>query len=114
MKMKGKARWTALLLGLPLLLLYHHLLRYIHKAWTNNLKHPSYKWRNELPRGLDSSYTSSMQHRKSETFDARNCRMETCFDFSKCARGFKIYVYPEGLGGQPSPSERYGKVNDQN
>lgn len=22
------------------------------------------------------------------------CRMETCFDFSKCASGFKVYVHP--------------------
>jgi len=22
------------------------------------------------------------------------CRMETCFDFSKCTNGFKVYVYP--------------------
>lgn len=25
----------------------------------------------------------------------KNCRMETCFDFSKCRNGFKVYVYPE-------------------
>ncbi|XP_065212727.1 exostosin-1-like [Planococcus citri] len=25
----------------------------------------------------------------------KKCRMETCFDFSKCRNGFKVYIYPE-------------------
>ena len=26
---------------------------------------------------------------------ASNCRMESCFDYSLCRKGFKVYVYPE-------------------
>lgn len=26
--------------------------------------------------------------------DRSQCRMETCFDFSKCAEGFRVYVHP--------------------
>ena len=114
MKMKGKTRYIFLICGIPILLLYHNLLLYINKTWTNNLKHPSCKWRNELPRGVDASYISSTQRRKPEPFNTRNCRMETCFDISKCKgrdRAFKVYVYPEDvIGGQRSPSESYEKV----
>nr|XP_023011773.1 exostosin-1 [Leptinotarsa decemlineata] len=33
-----------------------------------------------------------------------NCRMETCFDFSKCERDFRVYVYPQEDSSVPSPS----------
>ena len=106
--MKGKTRYILLVCGL---VLYHYLLRYINDIWTNNLRHPSWKWRNELPYGLDSSYISSTPRRKSDASNHRNCRMETCFDFSKCKGDFKIYVYPEDeLGGQQPPCESYEKV----
>lgn len=26
--------------------------------------------------------------------NTRNCRMETCFDFTRCKQGFTVYVYP--------------------
>ncbi|XP_019864522.1 exostosin-1 [Aethina tumida] len=32
------------------------------------------------------------------------CRMETCFDFSKCENNFKVYVYPQEENRVPSPS----------
>ncbi|XP_013413641.1 exostosin-1a isoform X1 [Lingula anatina] len=31
---------------------------------------------------------------KTTGFRRRECRMETCFDFGRCSKGFKIYVYP--------------------
>ncbi|PVD32562.1 hypothetical protein C0Q70_08003 [Pomacea canaliculata] len=34
------------------------------------------------------------------------CRMETCFNFTKCARGFRVYVYPR----QYPVSNSYGKI----
>ena len=34
------------------------------------------------------------------------CRMDTCFDFSKCTHGFKIYVYPI----LEKVSENYNKI----
>ena len=117
MKMKGKTRYIFLICGIPILLIFHHLLLYINKNWTDSLTRPSWKWRNELPRYLGASYTSSIQRRKPEFFNTRNCRMETCFDFSKCKgtdRAFKVYVYPEDvLGGQRSPSGSYEKVENK-
>ena len=79
---------------------------------TRHLKHPSWKWRKELPRGLDASYTSSIEHRKPQKFDTRNCRMETCFNHTKCKgtnREFNVYVYPDDVFG---PSDNYAKVNN--
>ncbi|KAL8607673.1 hypothetical protein ACOMHN_039347 [Nucella lapillus] len=35
-----------------------------------------------------------------------DCRMETCFNFTRCARGFKVYVYPR----QYPISSSYGKI----
>lgn len=44
----------------------------------------------------------------------RNCRMETCFDFSRCQRDFRVYVYPvEALvtgGNTPTISPNYEKI----
>ncbi|KAL8558766.1 hypothetical protein ACOMHN_043709 [Nucella lapillus] len=34
------------------------------------------------------------------------CRLETCFNFTKCAAGFKVYVYPRQL----PISSSYGKI----
>ena len=112
--MKGKNRYIFLLCSLPFLVFFHYFLLYKNKQWTDSLTRPSWKWRNELPRYLGASYTSSIQRRKPESFNTRNCRMETCFNFSKCKgkdRAFKVYVYPEDvLGGQRSPSGSYEKV----
>ncbi|XP_014262260.1 exostosin-1 [Cimex lectularius] len=45
----------------------------------------------------------------------QKCRMETCFDFSRCAKDFKVYVYP--VGDESSevpliPSPVYQRVLD--
>lgn len=46
----------------------------------------------------------------------QKCRMETCFDFSRCLKDFKVYVYPtvdESTGEVPlTPSAAYQKVLD--
>ncbi|XP_046809443.1 exostosin-1 [Lucilia cuprina] len=45
---------------------------------------------------------------------AHSCRMETCFDFSKCYNEFLIYVYPpeplNSLGAAPPISPNYQKI----
>lgn len=44
----------------------------------------------------------------------KNCRMETCFDFSRCQKDFRVYVYPEeplnSLGSTPPLSPNYRKI----
>ena len=46
----------------------------------------------------------------------QKCRMETCFDFTRCMKDFKVYVYPiadESTGEVPlTPSAAYQKVLD--
>lgn len=50
----------------------------------------------------------------SSSTSSRSCRMETCFDFSKCYNGFLIYVYPpeplNSLGAAPPISPNYQKI----
>lgn len=42
------------------------------------------------------------------------CRMETCFDYSRCQRDFRVYVYPleplNSLGSTPPLSPNYQKI----
>lgn len=44
----------------------------------------------------------------------RNCRMETCFDFTKCYENFLVYIYPpeplNSLGASPPISQNYQKI----
>lgn len=44
----------------------------------------------------------------------RSCRMETCFDFTKCYDNFLVYVYPpepvNSLGASPPISPNYQKI----
>lgn len=44
----------------------------------------------------------------------QNCRMETCFNFSKCnSDNFKVYIYPSNTDGEPNTiSTLYQKVID--
>ena len=37
------------------------------------------------------------------------CRMETCFDFSKCSNGFKVFVHPPDGNNSPM-SSTYKKI----
>ncbi|XP_018932433.1 exostosin-1-like [Cyprinus carpio] len=55
-------------------------------------------------------HTSPRERREIQKniFKSRRCRMETCFDFQRCERGFKIYVYPSQKG--EAPSESYQKI----
>ena len=53
--------------------------------------------------------TSDNQQQQHQTLHHQrytSCRMETCFNFSRCDRGFKVYVYPR----QHPISSSYGKI----
>lgn len=54
--------------------------------------------------------------KKSTSFMNKKCRMETCFDFTRCRNGFKVYVYPEVDVEEndvlPSKSALYQKILD--
>lgn len=45
---------------------------------------------------------------RNNIYKSRRCRMDTCFDFSRCERGFKVYVYPPAKAEKIS--ESYQKI----
>lgn len=54
---------------------------------------PSYLTLNE--EFYDKDLTNSRVNHPLLAFDRpKQCRMETCFDYSRCKRGFNVYVYP--------------------
>eukprot|EP00057_Strongylocentrotus_purpuratus_P030991 XP_783281.3 PREDICTED: exostosin-1 [Strongylocentrotus purpuratus] len=50
--------------------------------------------------------TSSLHVSSAQDKDQK-CRMETCFDFSKCKEGFKVYIYPVSY---QKPSQLYSDI----
>lgn len=69
-------------------------------------------------RDIDDLYgTPVNNHLKNDhqkVTDYKTCRMETCFDFTKCYDNFLVYVYPpepsNSLGAVPSVSANYQKI----
>ncbi len=43
---------------------------------------------------------------KSQVYPQHKCRMETCFDFRRCKKGFKVFVYPQ----QDRVSTKYDEI----
>lgn len=72
-----------------------------------------------LPSYLDSEiyHQDSSIRRTAKLVESINnynmCRMETCFDFSRCKSDFKVYVYPQEVledNINPPPSPTYQKL----
>ncbi|XP_070619903.1 exostosin-like 1 [Erythrolamprus reginae] len=60
-------------------------------------------------RGHGDESPQSRQQLKLSVYKNSRCRMDTCFDFSKCREhGFKVFVYP--LEGGDPVSESYQKI----
>uniref|UniRef100_A0A672FTM2 Exostosin-1-like n=1 Tax=Salarias fasciatus TaxID=181472 RepID=A0A672FTM2_SALFA len=59
---------------------------------------------------LQHQHTSPRERRaiRDNIYKNRRCRMETCFDFSRCQYGFRIYIYPPQRGDEIS--ETYQKI----
>uniref|UniRef100_A0A6Q2XGK7 Exostosin glycosyltransferase 1 n=1 Tax=Esox lucius TaxID=8010 RepID=A0A6Q2XGK7_ESOLU len=59
---------------------------------------------------LHHQHTSPRERReiRNNIYKSRRCRMDTCFDFRRCQRGFKVYVYPLPKGEKVS--ESYQKI----
>ncbi|CAL8317609.1 unnamed protein product [Merluccius merluccius] len=61
----------------------------------------------------EHQHTSPRERRaiRDHIHKSRRCRMETCFDFTRCQRhGFSVYIYPPQRGAQQEVSESYQKV----
>lgn len=100
--MQAKKRYTtAVVCGLVLLVLIV-FLRKLPKHFSQNGNNYAYE-NGEFISFLDASdYTfgedmhMSARQRRSPNSDKdySKCTMETCFDYSLCKNGFKIYIYP--------------------
>lgn len=118
--MKAKKRYLVVLALLALLLLCHLSLTRLTVSWSGEKKFRIARWRRRLPRAATSSSSSSPEVDPESILDfadrlaavvggdgsvtrsepAEACRMETCFNFTRCRnRPFKVYVYPE----EPEP-----------
>ncbi|XP_041273306.1 exostosin-like 1 isoform X2 [Onychostruthus taczanowskii] len=79
--------------------------------WTDRSLLKSFADPEELQRDGDPSLPSPRERRAARLSVSRSssCRMETCFDLSRCERnGFKVFTYPQERG-QPV-SETYSKI----
>ncbi|MEQ2162374.1 Exostosin-1b, partial [Goodea atripinnis] len=59
---------------------------------------------------LHHQHTSPHERRaiRDNIYKNKRCRMETCFDFSRCQSGFRVYIYPPQRGDEIS--ETYQKI----
>ncbi|XP_014884235.1 exostosin-1-like [Poecilia latipinna] len=59
---------------------------------------------------LHHQHTSPHERRaiRDNIYKNKRCRMETCFDFSRCQSGFGVYIYPPQRGDEIS--ETYQKI----
>uniref|UniRef100_W5NN83 Exostosin GT47 domain-containing protein n=2 Tax=Lepisosteus oculatus TaxID=7918 RepID=W5NN83_LEPOC len=131
--MQAKKRYLLVSLGACILLLaylgglqigeFHHQHHHLYKAshGQNQLRQHWPQWINPLNTYLDREEHGEDGHQQQgnlsprERREVRNniykstkCRMETCFDFSLCQSGFKVYVYPLQKGEKIS--ESYQKI----
>ncbi|XP_052763303.1 exostosin-1b-like [Mya arenaria] len=112
--MQAKKRYTtAVICGFILVLLYLGV-KNLPNHFIDNGRHFSIE-NGEFLSFLDASDYSfgedlhmSPRARRSTGFDTdyTKCRMETCFDYSKCRNGFKVYVYPR----EDKISHSYNKI----
>uniref|UniRef100_A0A3Q3X4A8 Exostosin glycosyltransferase 1 n=1 Tax=Mola mola TaxID=94237 RepID=A0A3Q3X4A8_MOLML len=53
---------------------------------------------------LHHQHTSPRERRaiRDNIYKNKRCRMETCFDFSRCQSGFRVYIYPPQRGDEIS------------
>lgn len=58
---------------------------------------PSYLdfWMEELGKEAEIGPSYSYADENIQTARNKKCRMETCFDYSRCRNDFKIYIYPD-------------------
>uniref|UniRef100_A0A8C7FVQ5 Exostosin-1c n=1 Tax=Oncorhynchus kisutch TaxID=8019 RepID=A0A8C7FVQ5_ONCKI len=79
--------------------------------WTDRVLLPGYAQLEELQTGPGSAESPRQRHQAwTGIYKDSRCRMETCFDFTRCRRrgrdGFRVYVYPSEKGERGSESYR--------
>ncbi len=120
LKMQARKRYTLVLLSGVLLLLFYYggLHMLYNNADRGNEDHTLIaKLRPYLDTHVDDfdvHHASSRTRREDKTklYKGRKCRMDTCFDLSRCRNGFKIYVYPDDNFLTPSYKKVLGALRD--
>lgn len=90
---------------------YHHFKARRQSRWQHHLS--SYSDASDLLQDEDISPSPRFRRTSDgglgvSAGDYRDCRMETCFDFTLCEKGFRVYVYP--IDDNAPPSASYAKV----
>ena len=83
---------------------------YIYKTRRKPLKNQKIKTSLQSPSfiGLQEIQELEFIAKDSEFRFERSCRMETCFNFDKCKKQFKVYIYPSH--DDLTPSNSYKKI----
>lgn len=84
----------------------------------NTPRHESKLWISSQDRTLFDNQNNNNLNNNNNIYNNnnkyRNCRMETCFDFTKCYENFLVYVYPpeplNSMGASPPISQNYQKI----
>uniref|UniRef100_A0A3B3ZIL0 Exostosin glycosyltransferase 1 n=1 Tax=Periophthalmus magnuspinnatus TaxID=409849 RepID=A0A3B3ZIL0_9GOBI len=110
--MQAKKRYLLVSVGAGLLfLLYLWALQVgdYHQNQPNHNKLSNILVQEDSPQ-LQHQHTSPRERRaiRDNIYRNRRCRMETCFDYSRCQSGFKVYIYPAQRGDEIS--ETYQKI----
>ena len=101
-----KLRWALTLVVLYVLWYFgrHRLQSDHHRKWRKNLSNQDFN--SHMPSPMSIPPPDFL-------LDNNKCRMETCFNFTKCKPGkpFKVYTYPDEE--YQSPSKNYAKILDR-
>ena len=115
--MQAKKRYTAAVIcGAILLLLYfgikslpNRYIHHIHHGRTLSIESGeflSFLDTSDYTFGEDQHVSARLRRSPKHGTDYSKCRMETCFDYSLCSNGFKVYVYPM----EEKMSHSYSKI----
>lgn len=115
--MRAKQRYILVFLSCAFLALCYFggyrlkVLNLLHRTTSHTRSHPqldSYLEAGELVDSRFSAISSPKQQREEAqaTTPREQCRMESCFDFSRCSSGFRVYVHPPEEGVAMSSTYR--------
>lgn len=125
--MQAKKRFSLIFI-IVLLVFYFYTVRNVNEYEKTVIEYenlPSYfdYWESEFNKEPENEPLGYVDHAnflvnndQFESFSNKKCRMETCFDFTRCRSNFKIYIYPEmdaeESEAMPSRSLLYQKMLD--
>lgn len=112
--MQAKKRYTtAVICGFILILLFFGLKELPNHFAENGIQvlvdhgeFISFLDRSDYTFGEDLHVSPRIRRSTNHGLDHSQCRMDSCFDYSKCKNGFKVYIYPR----EEKISHSYNKI----